>query len=459
MGNSLSSEGSTAVLGFAPSSRFYRQEGCFRAPFLQAFAFLDPISLARCEGVHVDLRRALAATSSARNKLWRPHFARAVDPLERDPRTARLRAEAIAHTPAKGLDFRLEYLTFVQSRVAEEALHMSGIEVLARTVEAYRTHAMRPSVKSVTTHVLSSIGSMVSSVGAAPSTAAGATAVALDAPPPTPLDEGDIAVLCDVIAFDSPAVARAVALKRPSLGITVVHRDATRMMAYQAFASAPSSALARLPVQQKCNVALDSPFRAVEAYAAMATVDATRKARCAAELPSVAALAAPGFIDYAVRLARLRPEHEHLRDSALWMVLTDLMVFDTVAAGDAHVAANPRCWYAGLDYVGIRHHAREGDAAHSRAFVAKHPDGYVLHFFCLLRFSCCSLICSLIPSVPHTLKGTTGRDSRRSSMASSNPPTRARGGRAAREARTRRAARASSGAAGTSRRASAPSPP
>ena len=41
--------------------------------------------------------------------------------------------------------------------------------------------------------------------------------------------------------------------------------------------------------------------------------EATRKARCAAELPSVAALAAPGFIDYAVRLARIEGLEGHAR--------------------------------------------------------------------------------------------------------------------------------------------------
>ena len=153
--------------GFAPSSRFYRQEGCFRTPFLQALAFLDPISLARCEGVHVDLRRALAATSCARNKLWRPHFARAVDPLALDPRAARLRAEAISHTPTAGLDFRLEFLHFAQSRIAEEALHVSGSAALARTVDAYRAQATGPSMMAATTRIISSIGSLVSSVGAA----------------------------------------------------------------------------------------------------------------------------------------------------------------------------------------------------------------------------------------------------------------------------------------------------
>ena len=40
--------------GFKPTSRFYRQAGCFRAPFIQAFAFLDPLSLCRVEAVHQD---------------------------------------------------------------------------------------------------------------------------------------------------------------------------------------------------------------------------------------------------------------------------------------------------------------------------------------------------------------------------------------------------------------------
>jgi hypothetical protein len=38
---------------------------------------------------------------------------------------------------------------------------------------------------------------------------------------------------------------------------------------------------------------------------------------------------APGFIGYAVKLLRLRPEHEYLRYTVLWIIFKNLMIFET----------------------------------------------------------------------------------------------------------------------------------
>lgn len=54
---------------------------------------------------------------------------------------------------------------------------------------------------------------------------------------------------------------------------------------------------------------------------------------------------ADGFVGFAVRLLRLEPRNEHLRDSALLTLLKDLMVFDT----RAHAAAFLEIHRAGPD--------------------------------------------------------------------------------------------------------------
>ena len=54
---------------------------------------------------------------------------------------------------------------------------------------------------------------------------------------------------------------------------------------------------------------------------------------------------ADGFVGFAVRLLRLQPHNEHLRDSALLTLLKDLMVFDT----RAHAAAFLEIHRAGPD--------------------------------------------------------------------------------------------------------------
>ena len=338
--------------GFKPTSRFYRQAGCFRAPFIQAFAFLDPLSLCRVEAVHQDLRLALDHNSS-RNRLWRPHVLRAVDPFERDAHLIKVRDAARAHTPTGDFDFRLEYTAILRQRVASELAHVSGsIHLLG--VDAYRAHI---ATRSTVAFVARSIVSLVR----------GGSGGAADEAPPT-LGSADIALLGDAMAFDSPAVARAVALKRPAVAMTVVHRDTNAMLTFNKFVGA----LAGNASRQKHAVTLDMMTGVVEGY--ITAPGMSKPVQCIADLPSVASIDAPGFIDYAARIVRLRPEQEYLRDTVVWMMLRDLMVFETVEQGDAYGELAPDSWFAGLDHAGLRHH--HTDAPSASAFEARHPDGY-----------------------------------------------------------------------------------
>ncbi|CAN0584234.1 unnamed protein product, partial [Laminaria digitata] len=71
----------------------------------------------------------------------------------------------------------------------------------------------------------------------------------------------------------------------------------------------------------------------------------------APELPAPA-----GFLGYAVRLVRLRPEHESLRWTVLFALFKDLAVFETTGQAEAVRARRPdgRLFYCALDYPGAQ---------------------------------------------------------------------------------------------------------
>jgi len=70
-----------------------------------------------------------------------------------------------------------------------------------------------------------------------------------------------------------------------------------------------------------------------------------------------------GFVGYAYRLARLRPEHEYLRNSVLWTIFRDLAIFERESQGAAY-ARRHSCWHVGLDFCPIEVSPARAEVVH-----------------------------------------------------------------------------------------------
>lgn len=91
------------------------------------------------------------------------------------------------------------------------------------------------------------------------------------------------------------------------------------------------------------------PLRPLLLEGTMETAGGERTLPTAPEDP-----APPGFLGYAIRLIRLRPEHESLRWTVLFTVFKDLAVFETTAQAEAVRERMPqgRLFYCALDHPG-----------------------------------------------------------------------------------------------------------
>lgn len=126
---------------------------------------------------------------------------------------------------------------------------------------------------------------------------------------------GIIGMVCDIGYLEDPIVAAVISRKRYMTMLTVlteherdVHKFKKTLMATQD--AAVSRIRSFLPVLSAQGIIVDADLeRVVSSAESMSAV--------------------PGFIGFAVKLIKLRPEHEYMRYSVFWGLFRDLMVFET----------------------------------------------------------------------------------------------------------------------------------
>lgn len=148
-----------------------------------------------------------------------------------------------------------------------------------------------------------------------------------------PNDHDVVGLLGDLIWFNDKRVANAISLKRGNSTQVAIFRT---MKSFLAFKQTPYTYN-----KPSLNFALNSDFSA----ATTAFHELDRKTK-AGDKP-------PGFIGFVVDLARMRPDHEHLRETVLYTVYRDMMVFETTAEGQNYIENFnvDKGWFVGLDYV------------------------------------------------------------------------------------------------------------
>lgn len=148
-------------------------------------------------------------------------------------------------------------------------------------------------------------------------------------------DVGIVGILSDLMWFDDPEVAQTVTTKRPSTAATLVVRDAATMLRFRR-ENRYSHPVAFIPLDTTGG---DDFFD-----------DQGRHL-----LDVLPPVEHPGCLGYACKLARLRPEDEYLRRTALFTVLRDLTVWrrerDAQEWKRLHPERAHELWFAALDWV------------------------------------------------------------------------------------------------------------
>jgi len=148
-------------------------------------------------------------------------------------------------------------------------------------------------------------------------------------------DSGIVGILSDLVWFDDPEVAHAVTTKRPSTAATLVVRDADTMLRFRR----------------------ENRYNHPVAFIPLDTTggDDFYDEQGQHLLDTLPALDHAGFLGYACKLARLRPEDEYLRRTALFTVLRDLTVWRTERDAQAWKREHPeqahKLWFCALDWA------------------------------------------------------------------------------------------------------------
>lgn len=156
-----------------------------------------------------------------------------------------------------------------------------------------------------------------------------------------------IGLVSDLCAIPDPRIARAVSHKRRAAMVTAVvtNEDVIYDFRRSGLYKGPLNFLPLRTLQ------LAHPL-------AGAFAPAEREDREEGVLlpPAPETPPPPGFLGYAVRLMRLRPEHEQLRWTVLYTLFKDLAVFETAAQAEAvrGRTTNGTLFYCALDYPGAQ---------------------------------------------------------------------------------------------------------
>ncbi|CAM9538106.1 unnamed protein product [Ectocarpus sp. 8 AP-2014] len=177
---------------------------------------------------------------------------------------------------------------------------------------------------------------------------------------------GVIGLLSDLVTVPDPRIARALSHKRrAALSTVVVDNDKVLFdFRRRGLYTGPVNflPLSTLVVDNPTPLAplllplLLPPQRRIGIVPA-GTEDGDGREEGADLLPRAPESPAPaGFLGYAVRLLRLRPEHEPLRWTALFALFRDLAVFETTEQAEAVRARVPdrRLFYCALDHPGAQ---------------------------------------------------------------------------------------------------------
>ena len=148
-----------------------------------------------------------------------------------------------------------------------------------------------------------------------------------------------VGAISNLIRFDDDNVARCISLFRPQASNIVVMRSQESVLRFKLSRSNGVP----VPFNGISYITLDSDFDCLRTSSGFPSgIDALPDARDE-----------EGFIGYAVRLARLRKQHEYLRSTVLWTIFRNLMVFETSAAGtryaERHKMDGTVVWTTGLD--------------------------------------------------------------------------------------------------------------
>ncbi|CAM9294982.1 unnamed protein product [Ectocarpus sp. 12 AP-2014] len=177
---------------------------------------------------------------------------------------------------------------------------------------------------------------------------------------------GVIGLLSDLVTVPDPRIARALSHKRrAALSTVIVDNDKVLFdFRRRGLYTGPVNflPLSTLVVDNSTPLAplllplLLPPPRRIGIVPA-GTEDGNGREEVADLLPRAPERPAPaGFLGYAVRLLRLRPEHEPLRWTVLFALFRDLAVFDTTEQAEAVRARVPdrRLFYCALDHPGAQ---------------------------------------------------------------------------------------------------------
>eukprot|EP00607_Mallomonas_marina_P009865 CAMPEP_0182420676 /NCGR_PEP_ID=MMETSP1167-20130531/5646_1 /TAXON_ID=2988 /ORGANISM="Mallomonas Sp, Strain CCMP3275" /LENGTH=214 /DNA_ID=CAMNT_0024596941 /DNA_START=527 /DNA_END=1171 /DNA_ORIENTATION=- len=150
--------------------------------------------------------------------------------------------------------------------------------------------------------------------------------------------KGIIGMLCDLVYFDDDRVGKVLSKKRYMAMRTIITETQADVSSFQRY----TRTLKAFP---KSFLPLANTHR-----------DLIDQSQDAERGPSnyLRSVEYPGFLGYVVELVRLPPNHEYLRNSVIWSLFREMMVFETAESlmsyrSQLHAEAAREFWGVALD--------------------------------------------------------------------------------------------------------------